>query len=127
MNPYRGEFEIEWLNGEKRTIVYDWHAIATLRKKFGEDANVIVEKMNSDFDVMADVVMIGLRKYHPEITAKDVMDASPPIIPTVQAVVDSLNIVMGIKGEEGEDDARPPKPPTSIPSRSGGRRRSGTE
>ena len=84
MNKYTGEVEII-LAGKPHTLVYDWRALAEVQTKHG--GNIVKELFNGISPaVVADILVIGLRKKHPEITVETLMDISPPFIPMVQAL-----------------------------------------
>ncbi len=74
MNKYLGEVPIKL--GEKTyKIVYDWRAISEFQSKFGNNADV----NTFSIDQIAETLVIGLSKHHPDITLDDIMAASPPI------------------------------------------------
>jgi hypothetical protein len=104
-NPYRGEIEIQF-NGYPAILVFDWHAISVMQKEFGEEWFKVTEKMGSDLDLASRVVAIGLRKHMPTVTPEMVMDASPPIVPVIRAVMEAITACMGTKVEPN-----PPQPP----------------
>ena len=104
-NPYRGEIEIQ-LNGEPAILVFDWRAVSLLQKEFGEEWFKVTEKMGSDLELASRVVAIGLKKHMPAVTPERVMDASPPIVPVIRAVMEAITACMGTQIE-----ANPPQPP----------------
>lgn len=84
-NSYTGEVAVN-IGGKPYKLLFDWAAIAKLHTKFGaENMEGLVRQSNiSD---LAEIVAIGLERHHPEMSADDVMKASPAIL-EVQASLD---------------------------------------
>jgi len=116
-NAHRGEVAIEGLG----TLRYDWHAIARLVDEFGKDFDTKLSAAARDFDVdvIAAAVAIGLGG---EATVDDVKRAAPPLVPTVAAVLDALNLAFHGQREAppANGDANPPRK-TSSATRGGKR------
>ena len=74
MNKYTGEVDFK-LGDKTYTLVFDWRAIAEYQSRFGKDANI------EDFSLeqIAETLLIGLKKHHPDISIDDIMDQSPPL------------------------------------------------
>lgn len=110
----RNEREVPGLG----TLRYDWHAIGRLVEEFGQDFDAAISKASvlTDIDAIAKAVAIGLGD---GISAEDVKRASPPIVPTVQAVMEALNLAFhGQKGAPPADGKAVSHPPrTSLPPR----------
>lgn len=83
-NKYTAEVSIE-ISGKKHTIVYDWDALATLRSEYKPDIVHDLFKYQKP-DLLAEILAIGLKRHHPQMTAKKIKDASPPFIATVDAI-----------------------------------------
>jgi hypothetical protein len=81
-NKYTGEVDIK-LWGKEYTLQFDWAAIAKLKSVYPQDD--IITKLRSCTDPMltAKVLAIGLNKNHPEITAEEIYNRSPAIIPII--------------------------------------------
>lgn len=119
-NEHRGEVTLADLG----TLRYDWHAIARLVAEFGSDFDSKLTAAARDFDtdVIARAAAIGLGS---DVTADDVKSAAPPIVPTVAAILDALNLAFHGQREAppaSDGDANPPK---AISSRTRGAKRSG--
>lgn len=72
-------------------LYFDWDAIASLESTFGFDrvANLV---STANMGELADVISIGLKKHHPEMTAADVYEASPPVYIMRKAIDRALSI-----------------------------------
>lgn len=85
VNPHVGEVPVE-IGGETYTLHFTWDAIAKMDNEFGTDGHDM-----DNPEHLAKIVAIGLQKNHPYMTEAKVREASPPIQPTVEAVVTALN------------------------------------
>lgn len=87
-NPYTGEQQLE-LAGKKHTIVFDWRAISELKARHTGN---IIKTMLDDPEpaTIASVLQVGLIRNHPEVTVEQILDASPAIYPTLQALDQAL-------------------------------------
>lgn len=85
-NAARGEVEVPGVG----VIRYDWNAIANLIAEFGEDFDTAISTaaQKLDVDVIARAAAIGMV----DTTAEDIKAAAPPIVPTVAAVLEALNL-----------------------------------
>jgi len=79
MNPITGEGKVE-IAGQEYTIRFDWSCLAEIETAHGNDPNLF------NPDVVASVAAIGLKKYHPEMTADKIKELSPPLIPFAKEV-----------------------------------------
>lgn len=79
MNPITGEGKVK-IAGQEYTIRFDWSCLAEIETAHGSDPNLF------NPDVVASVAAIGLKKYHPEMTAEKIKEASPPLVPFAQEV-----------------------------------------
>ena len=79
MNPITGAAEVE-IAGEKYTIRFDWSCLAEIESTHGDNPNLF------NPDIVASVAAIGMKKYHPELTAAKILELSPPLIPFATAV-----------------------------------------
>ena len=106
MNKYKGEFDII-LGGKPHTLVYDWEAIAAM-KSIHPDENVISTLYaDKDTHLLSKIVAIGLKKYHPDMTAEQVFKLSPAVIPTIQKVDQALLIAyVGPDEPKKSDDSK---------------------
>jgi len=105
-NPLKGEGAI-LLDGKSYPLRFTWSALAELQEKYPSGFNT------ARTDVLADLIAWGLRHVAPELTPEKIMDLSPPMIESIEAVNKALMIAYyGEKGppktEEGEN---PPKAP----------------
>jgi hypothetical protein len=107
-NAYKGQSEIT-IGSEVLTLCFDWEALAALRTRFGATAELGTLVTGSDPRPLAAVIAIGLALHHPGWTEQDVMKASPPVAPTVAAVVSAINIAYHGTPEPPEiADVNPP-------------------
>lgn len=83
MNQITGEAQIE-IQGKKYTIRFDWEAIAEVNHVHGDNPNLF------DTMVVASVAAIGMKKYHPDMTAERIRELSPPLVPFATAVQQAL-------------------------------------
>lgn len=72
------------LGGKEYRLQYTWNAITAISRKFGDETNLF------DPETLSEVIAIGLHKHHPDMTAVDVADASPPIIEAITVVNQAL-------------------------------------
>lgn len=125
-NPIAGVTPI-MLGGHEYRLQYNWNAIAAISKKFGDHTNLF------DPATLSEVVAIGLHKYHPNMTADDVANASPPIIEAIAAVNTALQYAyFGDKGPPADGEENPlamtlPASPKPSPKASRGRSKSVSE
>jgi hypothetical protein len=82
-NPITGEAQVE-IQGKQYTLRFDWEAIAAVNAVHGDGPNMF------DPVVVASVAAIGMKKYHPEMTAERIRELSPPLIPFAAAVQQAL-------------------------------------
>jgi hypothetical protein len=109
INPYRGEVAIE-IAGRPRILRYGWAEIAALQAALGEDFSTrIAQAMAAtDGNVLAQVLAIGLKHDWPEVTAEAIVEASPPIAATIEAINRALTLAFhGVKGVPDDPAARP--------------------
>ncbi len=113
-NPYRGEVEISF-NGITTLLVFDWQAIAALQTEFGETWYAqLPEKLGKDLEFTAKIVAIGLRRDMPDVTPAMVIVVSPPMIPTMRAVMRAVNLAtFGEEAPKPEGAPDPPQPPSA--------------
>lgn len=83
MNPITGEAEVK-IQGKKYTIRFDWEAIAAVNAVHGDNPNLF------DTVVVASVAAIGMKKYHPDMTAERIRELSPPLVPFATEVQRAL-------------------------------------
>jgi hypothetical protein len=105
MNKYAGETDI--LIGDKKcTLVFNWRAIAEIHSTLGKDFIADLQN-NVNPATIADVLLIGLKKLNPEVTREQILDASPPLLQTVQTVAEAIGFAYfgaekPVKSEGGE-------------------------
>jgi hypothetical protein len=85
VNKYTGEVKLS-LGDRYYVLVYDWLAISEFQTRFGVDANV------SKFNIseMAETLLIGLKRHHPDVTIDDLREASPPISYVSDKIVEAF-------------------------------------
>jgi hypothetical protein len=83
-NPYKGEASVE-IDGKRLPLRFTWDVIARIKNELGADALGLVLGGDSP-EVMAKLLALALQEARPGITAAEVMKASPPYVPTIQAI-----------------------------------------
>lgn len=110
-----GEVHLD-IAGERLTLVYDWRALSRIRSELGPKAVTIA--LDGDLDSLSKLIEAGLAKHHPDWTADRVMEASPPMNPTVEAVTEALHCAYWGTKEPPEDDGQnPPERKATLSSR----------
>ena len=87
-NKYTGEVSLETRN-KTLTVAYDWSAIAALRSEY-TDEEIDSVFNNPDIKTIAKVLLIGLKKHHPDMTIDAVYESSPPFVPTINAIKEAF-------------------------------------
>lgn len=90
-NKYTGEVTIN-LNGKDCTLAFDWRAISALHSKFPADLSdglLDVAKVNDPLK-LAEILAIGLSKWHPDIDAEYIINIAPPLIPLKKPLDEAL-------------------------------------
>lgn len=108
--PHVGEARLAF-GGREFTLVYDWRAFSALGKAgfTGLDALTPYEP-----ERLAEILAIGLRRHHPEMTAEAVFAASPPFVPVIEAVARAIGYALAGPGTDREPD--PPRPAAPSPA-----------
>jgi len=106
-NAERGEVAIPGLG----LLHYDWDAIARLIDAFGQDFDSTISEamVKNDMTAIATAVAIGLG---PTVTPDEVKAVSPPIVPTVNAVMVALNLSFHGEPTGAPHDEAEPNPTT---------------
>lgn len=89
-NSYTGDVELT-LGDAVVKLRYDYAAIAAMQTNLG---GVILQDIFKDPNpaLVAKMLVAGLQKHHPEITVEQVMEISPPIVPTLQVIDKALTV-----------------------------------
>lgn len=106
-NSYTGETPIE-IEGKRLTLQFDWRALGAVKTAFPDIE--FADLLRGDRpEALAAVLAMGLNKRHPgEWTVDRILDASPPVAPTILALNDALNAAYyGPKGPPKEVTANP--------------------
>ena len=74
MNPITGESKVD-IDGKEYTIRFDWSCLAEIESAHGDSPNLF------NPEIVASVAAIGMKKHHPELTAAQILEMSPPLIP----------------------------------------------
>lgn len=91
-NQITGDVEFN-MGGKAYVLNFDWAALNSLKSKYNDDQ--LTEVLNGnmgDIQIIAEVLADGLKKHHKDITPADVIKASPPLVPTIQALDRALSI-----------------------------------
>jgi hypothetical protein len=92
-NAFTGDVELA-LGDQRLTLRYDWKALAALRTRFGKGfmrkLDEVMMDAAEDPEALADLVVAGLRRNHPEVTVEAIMDQSPPVTEVIAAVSQAL-------------------------------------
>lgn len=75
-NKYTGEFTVK-IGKTDYSLVYDWEALGQIQTEFG--SNAVGDIFSSTPQVVAQILAIGLKKKHPEMSAEKIISISPPI------------------------------------------------
>lgn len=105
-NPYKGEATVE-IGGKRLALRFTWDTIARIKNELGADALGIVLGGDSP-EVMAKLLALALQEAKPGITAADIMKASPPYVPTIQAIKTASDLFYW--GPAGAPDDLPQNP-----------------
>lgn len=79
-NKYTGTVDVE-IAGNTYQLQFNWHALSQIASKYGMDS--IGDPFLLPADKVAEIVAIGAGG---KITAKEIMDASPPMYKMVAAI-----------------------------------------
>jgi hypothetical protein len=102
-NPITGEAQVE-IQGKQYILRFDWEAIAAINAVHGDGPNMF------DPVVLASVAAIGMKKYHPEMTAERIRELSPPLISFAAAVQQALQwAYFGAEKPPEADEKKSPK------------------
>jgi hypothetical protein len=107
-NSYTAETPVE-IAGKTLVMQFDWRALGAVKTAFGGAALGDLIR-GDDPEALAKMLAIGLAKRHPEWTVERILDASPPVMPVVDAITIALNAAY--YGPSG-----PPKGVTQNPLR----------
>lgn len=90
MSAYDGTVALK-MGGTEYTLVMDWAALADVQTKHGENC---FEGLYAQRDLkkIADMVAAAAKRHHPELTAKKVLELSPPLIGTLKVLDEVLAI-----------------------------------
>jgi hypothetical protein len=105
-NPYKGEASVE-IGGKRLPLRFTWDVIARIKNELGADALGLVLGGDSP-EVMAKLLALALQEAKPGITTADVMRASPPYVPTIQAIKKASDLFYW--GPDGAPDDLPENP-----------------
>lgn len=133
-NEHRGEVEIVLRDDDDApqtyTLVYDWNALARLRKAFGDSIEKVLSKAFAEMDVdrLAKIIAIGLERRHGTVDEAMIRRSSPPLMDTIEALARAFNMAFYGTADPPGDDAEPAasKPAASPPPRSRTRTQSRT-
>ena len=111
VNQYSGDVDLLIIDKSYK-LRYDWTAIAELKSQLGPEFDTAIAQASVGFDmeVIATALDIGLRRHHEdELTVKDIVAVSPPVIPVTTAINQALTIAFHGTLEVPEfRDANPP-------------------
>jgi hypothetical protein len=88
-NAYTAETPVA-IEGKELILRFDWRALGAVKTEFGTAALGDLIR-GDDPHALAKMLAIGLAKRHPEWTVERILDASPPVMPTVDALTAALN------------------------------------
>ncbi|QQP94056.1 hypothetical protein IGS68_35180 (plasmid) [Skermanella sp. TT6] len=86
---------------------FDWPALSQIYRDYGPTRDLF------DPEVLGGIVLIGLKRHHPDVTADTLTAASPPIVQVVAAVDRALRYAY-----DGVDTAEEPPAPATPPAAS---------
>jgi len=104
-NKFTGVVPLEF-GGKEYKIVFDWEALALLKSEFSqEEQSKLFTQQNPH--VLAKVLVFGLKRHHPEVTAEQILKASPPFLKVVSALDRALRwAYFGIDEADDTDDVK---------------------
>jgi len=87
-NNYTGETEFLF-DGHSLNLCYDWRALGEIQTKHGA---TILKELFSGINplIVADLLLIGCKKHHPDMTLDKILDMSPPLVAAIKAVDKAL-------------------------------------
>ena len=128
VNRDRGEVALV-MGGESYILHYDWAAVGRLRALLGiKDFDKKLRALGDGTKPkdMAEVVAIGLARNHPDITAEQILEIAPPLVPTVEAFNEALMLAFyGAAGAPEDDSPDGPLTSRATSSKRRGKRRTG--
>lgn len=68
------------LSDQTFLLDFDWPALAEIYKRFGATADLF------NPEILGEVVVLGLRRHHPDITLAVVHAGSPPVVEVIRTV-----------------------------------------
>lgn len=98
-NPFKGIAVLSLAERDYR-LVYDWDALLRMAQEHGDDIDMFVP------DTLVSVILIGLQRFHPEMTASAIFDAAPPLVTLLAAFNRALHL-----SYHGFRDPRQPEEP----------------
>lgn len=112
-NEFTGDVELQ-IGGKPHIIKFDWVALSTLKSKFTEeDLDKIIS--GTDLTSLADLLIIGLNRYHPDMTANQLTDNPPALMPAIEAVEKALTFAyFGADGPPSEATPADEKPAANV-------------
>lgn len=72
--------------GKEFCLKFTWAELAEIESRWGQNIEGYIGKL----DVLSEVAAIGMRAYHPGITAEQITLMSPPVFPLHAAVLKAL-------------------------------------
>lgn len=89
-NTYTAETPVD-IGGKRLRLQFDWRALGAIKTAFGSAE--IGDLLRGDRpEALASMLAIGLARHHPEQwTVERILDASPPVVPVVDALTKAIN------------------------------------
>lgn len=82
-NDYTGETPVE-IGGKTYSLIYDWRALAKLRSNYTKEQLQALPDQSPE--ALADMLVIGLERKHPNVTPDMILDLSPPVHAVAEAI-----------------------------------------
>ncbi len=116
-NEFTGDVELQ-IGGKPHIIRFDWTALSTLKSKFTEaDLDQIIS--GADLTSLADLLIIGLTRHHPNMTVQQLTDNPPALMPAIEAVEKALTFAyFGADGPPSEATPADEKPAANVQKKS---------
>ena len=83
---HTGEYKYK-IGDDEFVLVYDWRALSRVQTTYGHDVFRNIFKLPAD---VADILLIGMKTHHPEMTKDRVLDLSPPLFTAIKAIDKAL-------------------------------------
>ena len=104
-SPFKG-IGVLSLSGQDYALVYDWDALLRMAQEHGDDIDMFVP------DTIVAVILIGLQRFHPDMTADAILATAPPLVTLLAAFNRALHLSYhGFRDPRKPEEPNPADPP----------------